>query len=144
MELVEQPTFARWGLAIKVAFRDGCDLRQLDARVQSGGERSVSTIMFLMALQAHLPSPFRVVDEINQGMDEVNERIVFRRVVLNPRGRRAQYWLITPKPPGLLYDMEHPDVRVLVVYNGAHNIKRPRDWDLDAFLGAKRRLVGAN
>ena len=40
--------------------------------------------------------------------------------------------------------MEHPDVRVLVVYNGAHNIKRPRDWDLDAFLGAKRRLVGAN
>ena len=145
VELVEQPTFARWGLAIKVAFRDACDLRQLDARVQSGGERSVSTIMFLMALQAHLPSPFRVVDEINQGMDEVNERIVFRRVVLNSTGPGApQYWLITPKLLQGLYDMEHPDVRVLVVYNGAHNIKRPRDWDLDAFLGAKRRLVGAN
>ena len=145
MELVEQPTFARWGLAIKVAFRDACDLRQLDARVQSGGERSVSTIMFLMALQAHLPSPFRVVDEINQGMDEVNERIVFRRVVLNSTGPGApQYWLITPKLLQGLYDMEHPDVRVLVVYNGAHNIKRPRDWGLDAFLGAKRRLVGAN
>jgi chromosome segregation ATPase len=144
VELVEQATFARWGLAIKVAFRDACDLRQLDAQVQSGGERSVSTIMYLMALQALLPSPFRVVDEINQGMDETNERIVFRRVVLNSTGAGApQYWLITPKLLQGLYDMEHPDVRVLIVYNGAHNVKRPQDWDLDAFKGAKRRLVAA-
>jgi len=144
VELVEQATFARWGLAIKVAFRDACDLRQLDARVQSGGERSVSTIMYLMALQALLPSPFRVVDEINQGMDETNERIVFRRVVLNSTGAGApQYWLITPKLLQGLYDMEHPDVRALVVYNGAYNVKRPADWDLSGFLDKKRRAVAA-
>jgi len=39
----------------------------LNKRVQSGGERSVSTIMLLMALQDMVKPPFRVVDEINQG-----------------------------------------------------------------------------
>lgn len=43
-------------------------------------------------------SPFRVVDEINQGMDPKNERGVFSRIVLNSCGpSRKQYFLITPK-----------------------------------------------
>ena len=43
-------------------------------------------------------SPFRVVDEINQGMDPRNERQVFSRIVLNSCGpNRKQYFLITPK-----------------------------------------------
>lgn len=43
-------------------------------------------------------SPFRVVDEINQGMDPKNERQVFSRIVLNSCGvNRKQYFLITPK-----------------------------------------------
>lgn len=33
---------------------------------RSGGERSVSTIMYLMALQEMMVAPFRAVDEINQ------------------------------------------------------------------------------
>jgi len=73
---------------------------------RSGGERSVSTIMFLMALQEMMVSPFRCVDEINQGLDERNERLVFRRIVENstkPPGAKGltdhcgQYFLITPK-----------------------------------------------
>lgn len=116
VEISQAETYDRWGLSIKVAFRDGASLCKLQAHVQSGGERSVSTIMFLMALQAHMPSPFRVVDEINQGMDEVNERIVFRRVVINSTGPNApQYFLITPKLLPKLKDMDHPDVRALVV-----------------------------
>jgi hypothetical protein len=43
---------------------------------QSGGERSVSTMLYLIALQEFTKCPFRVVDEINQGMDAVNERKV--------------------------------------------------------------------
>ena len=43
-------------------------------------------------------SPFRVVDEINQGMDPNNERRVFSRVVKNSCGPdRKQYFLVTPK-----------------------------------------------
>ena len=37
--------------------------------------------MYLMSLQELTASPFRVVDEINQGMDERNERLVFDRIV---------------------------------------------------------------
>lgn len=42
------------------------DFHVLDAHRQSGGERSVSTMMYLMALQDISNCPFRVVDEINQ------------------------------------------------------------------------------
>ena len=43
--------FKEWGIEIKVKFREGSSLQVLSARVQSGGERSVSTIMYLMAMQ---------------------------------------------------------------------------------------------
>ena len=38
----------------------------MNAQEQSGGEKSVGTIMYLMALQNMTACPFRVVDEINQ------------------------------------------------------------------------------
>jgi hypothetical protein len=49
-------------------------LSVLDSHRQSGGERAVSTIYYLMAMQSLARAPFRVVDEINQGMDPRNER----------------------------------------------------------------------
>lgn len=102
VNLREGETFDKWGIEIKVRFRDDAPLEVLQKNVQSGGERSVSTIMFLMALQDMVTSPFRVVDEINQGMDERNERIVFKRIVENSvdqpgKPSRPQYFLITPK-----------------------------------------------
>ena len=53
-------------MQIRVKFRAEDDLHVLDAHRQSGGERSVSTMMYLMALQDISSCPFRVVDEINQ------------------------------------------------------------------------------
>lgn len=44
-------------------------------------ERSVSTILYLMSLQSFSRAPFRVVDEINQGMDPRNERLVHALLV---------------------------------------------------------------
>ena len=62
-------------------FSENETLTQLDSHRQSGGERAVSTIFYLMALQSLARAPFRVVDEINQGMDPRNERIVHERMV---------------------------------------------------------------
>jgi structural maintenance of chromosomes protein 5 len=73
--------FGLWAIDIKVKFRDTEDLQSLNAQRQSGGERSVSTIFYLMALQDLATAPFRVVDEINQGMDPRNERLVHKRMV---------------------------------------------------------------
>ena len=73
--------FDEWAISIQVKFRENEPLSQLDSHRQSGGERAVSTIFYLMSLQALTRSPFRVVDEINQGMDPRNERLVHARMV---------------------------------------------------------------
>ncbi len=88
--------YSKYGIEIKVKFRDNEQLQALNAQRQSGGERSVSTMLYLMALQGTSTCPFRVVDEINQGMDPVNERHVFNLIVKSA-AQGAQYFLLTPK-----------------------------------------------
>ena len=61
-----QKDFSRYSVKISVKFRDSEELQPLNAYRQSGGERSVSTMLYLMALQGITACPFRVVDEINQ------------------------------------------------------------------------------
>jgi chromosome segregation ATPase len=120
-------SFRDWGIEIRVAFRNNTKPQVLSARVQSGGERSVSTIMYLMALQEMMVAPFRCVDEINQGLDDRNERLVFKRIVENstkppgPGGLTdhcGQYFLITPKLLPNLYDMEEEAMTLLFIFNG--------------------------
>lgn len=142
--------FKDWGIEIRVSFRDNLKMQVLSARVQSGGERSVSTIMYLMALQGLMVSPFRCVDEINQGLDERNERLVFRRIVTNstlPPGRSGltdhsgQYFLITPKLLPNLYDMEVEAMTVLFIFNGPYNVKNPKDFDIANLLSLRKRAI---
>uniref|UniRef100_A0A0M3I7X9 Structural maintenance of chromosomes protein 5 n=1 Tax=Ascaris lumbricoides TaxID=6252 RepID=A0A0M3I7X9_ASCLU len=91
----------RYGITIMVKFNAGESLRQLSHRSQSGGERSVATMIYLMALQDLSIVPFRCVDEINQGMDPHNERRLFRTLVDLLSGSssfsRTQYFILTPK-----------------------------------------------
>ncbi|CCG84322.1 protein of unknown function [Taphrina deformans PYCC 5710] len=109
--------FAAWTLEIWVQFRDTDSLQMLTGERQSGGERSVSTIFYLMALQSLSIAPFRVVDEINQGMDPRNERRVHARMVdVACEITTSQYFLITPKLlPQLQY---HPNMKVHCVTSG--------------------------
>jgi hypothetical protein len=88
--------------------------------LNSGGERSVSTMMFLASLQPHTKTPVRLVDEINQGMDMNNERKVFELLSLLVERTLPQFFLITPK---LLPDLPfRRGTTVLVIFNGAHSI----------------------
>ena len=61
--------------------------------------------------------PFRVVDEINQGMDPVNERKVFMQLVESAcKPGTPQCFLLTPKLlPALPFT---PQVQVLQIWNG--------------------------
>ena len=111
--------FKDWGVEILVKFREASSLQVLSAQTHSGGERSVSTIMYLMGLQNLMASPFRCVDEINQGLDERNERLVFKRIVENstiPASASSnsdhcgQYFLITPKLLPNLDGMENENI----------------------------------
>lgn len=52
--LAPHESYKKWGLQIRVRFRtadDSVGVQTLNAQSHSGGERSVSTILFLMALQ---------------------------------------------------------------------------------------------
>ncbi len=101
-------------------------------------------------MQNMMVSPFRCVDEINQGLDERNERLVFRRIVQNstqppdqqddPTSHCGQYFLITPKLLPNLTDMENENVTLQVIFNGPFNFKHYLDFNTDNFLKAKRKF----
>ncbi|KAG9429029.1 structural maintenance of chromosomes protein 5 [Apis mellifera carnica] len=109
--------FDQYGLKIKVKFRDTDQLQELTRHHQSGGERAVTTAIYMISLQELSRVPFRCVDEINQGMDAVNERRVFNLLVkMTGRPNSSQYFLLTPK---LLPDLQYSEtVTVHCVFNG--------------------------
>jgi chromosome segregation ATPase len=117
VRLEKKEDYELWEVQIWVSFRAGKDLSLLDARTQSGGEKSVSTMLYLISMHDMTSCPFRLVDEINQGMDTHNERNIFDRVVESYSKKNfPQYILITPK---LLIDLKyHSLVTVLCVFNG--------------------------
>jgi len=124
--------FDNYGIKIMVKYRDHETLQELTPHRQSGGERSVATAIYMLALQALTTVPFRCVDEINQGMDMRNERLVFELLVETSCNENdAQYFLLTPK---LLTGLDYnPKMSVLVVHNGYH-MSHYSQWDMDAFI----------
>ncbi|KAB5543877.1 hypothetical protein PHYPO_G00084670 [Pangasianodon hypophthalmus] len=129
--------YDKYGIRIRVKFRSSTQLHELTPHHQSGGERSVSTMLYLMALQELNRCPFRVVDEINQGMDPANERRVFDIVVKTAcSGKTSQYFFITPK---LLQNLKYADeMTVLCVHNGPHMLP-PHKWNEKAFIRRVKR-----
>ena len=71
-----------------------------------------------MSLAEMARTPFSLVDEINQGMDQRVERAVHNQLVrATCSDRVGQYFLITPK---LLTDLHYdPKMKILIVSNGA-------------------------
>ncbi|KAL1606615.1 Structural maintenance of chromosomes protein 5 [Paraconiothyrium brasiliense] len=131
--------FDKWAIQIEVSFREGEPLAILDSHRQSGGERAVSTIFYLMALQGLARSPFRVVDEINQGMDPRNERMVHERMVdIACRERTSQYFLVTPK---LLNDLKfHPKMKVHCIASGEYMPDQRTNLDFRSLANLAMRV----
>lgn len=101
------------GLELAVGFK-GAEPVILDAYTQSGGERSSVTMVFLLALQHHIKSPIRAVDEFDVHMDPRNRELVtnmlLREIGLHDR---AQYLSITP---GQIHGVER-NAHVITVQN---------------------------
>jgi len=83
------------GLEILVGFKGGKPVT-LDAYTQSGGERTTATMSFLLALQQHVRSPFRAVDEYDIHMDPKNRELIVRMILSTIKDATAQYIVITP------------------------------------------------
>jgi chromosome segregation ATPase len=98
VRLVNAEDIEAAGLEISVGFRGG-DVVVLDAYTQSGGERSTAIMAFLLALQHHVKSPFRAVDEFDIHMDPRNREAIFGQLLSSVSGSSdAQYLIITPTP----------------------------------------------
>ncbi|XP_027508334.1 structural maintenance of chromosomes protein 5 isoform X1 [Corapipo altera] len=138
LHVENEEEYDKYGIRIRVKFRSGTELHELTPYHQSGGEKSVSTMLYLMALQELNTCPFRIVDEINQGMDPVNERRVFQMVVETACKKKAsQYFLITPK---LLWNLTYSDkMTVLFVYSGPFMVESKK-WNTKYFMKRRRRL----
>jgi structural maintenance of chromosomes protein 5 len=83
------------GLEILVGFKGGKPV-PLDAYTQSGGERTTATMSFLLALQQHVRSPFRAVDEYDIHMDPKNREMIAHMLLSIIKDASAQYIVITP------------------------------------------------
>lgn len=101
----------------------------------------MSTVFYLMALQSLARSPFRVVDEINQGMDPRNERMVHERMVdIACQEHTSQYFLITPK---LLHGLKfHPRMTVHCIASGEYMPTDYRELDFKALVDVALKVKG--
>ena len=97
VRLVEVDDVEKTGLEQYIGFR-GAKPAMLDVYTQSGGERSVGVMAFMLALQRHIKSPFRAVDEFDVHMDPRNREAVYQFLMASMKGAGSQYLAITPSP----------------------------------------------
>ena len=84
------------GLDLYVGFRGGAPTT-LDPFTQSGGERSVALMAFILSLQGRIVSPLRAMDEFDIHMDPKNREAMFKMILSQMKQREAsQYIVITP------------------------------------------------
>ncbi len=112
VRLVNEHDIEEAGIEILVGFKGGNPV-PLNAYTQSGGERSTATMTFLLALQQHVQSPFRAVDEYDIHMDPRNREIIASLLISSVRGLDAQYLAITPSQ----VTFEEKDVHIITVQN---------------------------
>ncbi|MEM2975157.1 MAG: hypothetical protein QW821_01890, partial [Candidatus Bathyarchaeia archaeon] len=112
VKLINEHDIEAAGLEILVGFK-GAKPVPLDAYTQSGGERSTATMSFLLALQQHVRSPFRAVDEYDIHMDPRNREVIAHLLTSSVQGLNVQYLAITPSQ----VTFAGKDVHIITVQN---------------------------
>lgn len=87
---------AEAGLQLLVGFK-GAEPSILDPYTQSGGERSVALVAFMLSLQSRIISPLRAMDEFDIHMDPRNREAIFKMILAQgKRNPNSQHIVITP------------------------------------------------
>lgn len=96
VRLVNAQDIETAGLELLVGFK-GAPPTILDAYTQSGGERSAATMAFLLALQQHVKSPLRAIDEFDVHMDPRNREVISQLLISAVQDNdEVQHIAITP------------------------------------------------
>lgn len=113
VRLVDAQDVEHAGLEVTVGFK-GAEPTILDNYTQSGGERSTAVMAFLLALQQHVKSTIRAVDEFDVHMDPRNRETISAMIMKEVGDARdIQHIVITP---GQLLDVDE-NVHVITVQN---------------------------
>jgi len=112
VRLIDDHDIEAAGIEIHVGFK-GAKPVPLNIYSQSGGERSTAVMAFLLALQQHIQSPFRAIDEYDVHMDPRNREIIANLLISAVKERRVQYLAITPNQ---MY-FEGKDVHMITIQN---------------------------
>jgi chromosome segregation protein len=113
VRLIDVQDIESAGLELVVGFK-GAEPQVLNAYTQSGGERSSATMLFLLALQQYLRSPFRAVDEFDIHMDPRNREVISEMLLKQiGRSKDTQYVTITPGQIAAIQG----DIHVITVQN---------------------------
>lgn len=84
------------GLQLLVGYK-GAPPSVLDPYTQSGGERSVALVAFILSLQSRIISPMRAMDEFDIHMDPKNREAIFKMILAQSRmNQSSQHIVITP------------------------------------------------
>jgi structural maintenance of chromosomes protein 5 len=112
------------GIELYVGFR-GSAPTTLDPFTQSGGERSVALMAFILSLQGRIVSPLRAMDEFDIHMDPKNREAMFKMILSQMKQREtSQYLVITPSIL-TVFDRSSHVVTVQAVH-GASEVKEVR------------------
>lgn len=112
IRLINEDNIEEAGIEIYVGFKSSQPI-PLNIYSQSGGERSAATMAFLLALQKHIKSPFRAIDEYDVHMDPRNREIFANLIVSAVEDEASQYLIITPNQTFF----EGKNVHLIVVQN---------------------------
>ena len=112
------------GIQLHVGFR-GTAPTTLDPFTQSGGERSVALMAFMLSLQGRIVSPLRALDEFDIHMDPKNREAMFKMILAHVKGKQgSQYIVITPSLLTVLDRSAH--VITVQAVHGASEVKELR------------------
>jgi len=89
MELEDQNDI-RSGLIIKASPK-GKKMLSIDS--MSGGEKTLTALAFLFAVQIYKPAPFYILDEVDAALDKINSKKI--GVLIKKQSERAQFIVIT-------------------------------------------------
>ncbi|CAD2091636.1 structural maintenance of chromosomes protein 5, putative [Plasmodium vinckei brucechwatti] len=137
IELVKKNNkYEKCQLYVKVKFKKTSPFLSLSVSHQSGGERSLSTMIYILSIQKLTKNGFYVLDELNQGLDQVNEKKIFELLscLSNPTlyeqhflhqynykyinidyKSKPQYFILTPQ---IIRNIPFKDITVHYLFNG--------------------------
>ncbi len=96
VRLSDSSDINKTGLEILAGFK-GSEPQPIDSFSQSGGERSIALMAFLLALQQNIRSPLRAIDEFDVHLDPKNREVVSKLITSTAlRAEGIQYIAITP------------------------------------------------